>query len=167
VTIPIYDVKPAVSFFPGFGGIVLRFTYVLARVVGFVVLAVSAITTGVHETRIRAIEANRARYGALEQRIAWDKSTSLEPSHQESGVIPTRVVMESDTRQRDRADTLNDQRVAELELGQHSSKAEQEKYFKLASLHSIDDLGIAIGLVLLVAGLKKELCELPEGLENL
>jgi len=140
----------------------LRFIYLLARVSGFLVLAASAIATGVHATGIRVIEANRARYGALEQRIAADESALDETA----GAVVTLDIKGITARQLERSYRFNDHRAALLELGQHSSKAEAEAYFHLSSFHTIDDLGLSIGIILLVSGLIKELCELPEGFDD-
>ena len=139
---------------------------ILARVVGSLILVVSAITTGVHATQIRRIEANRARYSVLEQRIASDKSALLESGEQTSSAFPAKGQRASDAGRMDRLDRFKDQRAAELELGQHSSQAEEEAYLQILSRHSIDDLGLGIGIILMATGLAKVLLELPEGLKD-
>jgi len=137
-------------------------TYHLARLVGFVVLAISAITTGVHATRMRSIEANRARYSVLEARIASDRSALLGSGEKEFSAPPSMNQMASNRSQLDRWYKFKDKLAAESELGQHSSTAEEEAYIKVCSSRSIDDLGLAIGLILVLAGLAKALYELPK-----
>lgn len=140
-----------------------RISYLLARILGFAILAVSAITTGVHTTQIQGIETNRARYDALEQRIASDKSALIESSELTPGAGSGSDGAKSNTGKLDRSHSFTDQQAAELELGQHSSKAEEGAYLQMSSYHSLDDLGLGIGIILLAAGLAEGLYEVPEG----
>ena len=120
---------------------------------GFILFGVSAIRLGLHASSIRRAENDQARYGALEDTIAAQNAiidAVTDPSLTNPPVGSAEARIRASARIQE---AIRQRGLALLELGSHSSKEAAEQLDDLYFRRTIDDRGLELSLVLLIAGL--------------
>ena len=133
----------------GPGGNVRKASTILVFGIGLFFAGFGAVNACTHTYQVRTIEANRQRYGALEDVILEEKNASFRAG--DDALVATRnhdliafgLAVET------KAEHLKNAFNAQRSLGTGSSSAEAERLLEILPKHKVDDLNVAVGMTFL------------------